>query len=150
MDEPTPAQESSSPSSSATYLSLDPYDPCQFLHPSPPPRPLERRTQLSDQPEPTSSPLQCFIHPLELLLVFVFVYFTCTSDSAKQSQLRLQALPPLKITSHIAYSFIFMPLSIPPLPCSHYFHGHDSSYSFVPIFYLCRLAQYPLDAHFSH
>ena len=49
--------------------------------PSHPPILLEHRSRLSDQPEPTLSPLQHFLYPLELLLAFVFIYFTCTIHS---------------------------------------------------------------------
>src|ERR1700761_1344625 len=57
--------------------------------PSHPPSPLEHRSRLSDQSEPTFFPLRHIIRLLELLLTFVFVYFTCTSDFAEQSRLRL-------------------------------------------------------------
>ena len=105
------------------------------------PSPLEHRSRLSDQPEPTFSPLQHFIHLLELLLTFVFVYLPALRILLSNRDSVLQALPPLKVTSRTAYSLVFTLLSILPLPYSHYYHGHDFLL-LLPVFHLCRLAQY--------
>ena len=73
----------------SSHLSLDPCSPYWFLYF--PPILLEHCSWLSDQPEPMISPLWYFICPLELFLVFVLVYSTCTSDSTELSSSSIAA-----------------------------------------------------------